>query len=256
MTRSAHRTATMPSPRDGPADPRASPRTVASARGDAPDRASVPGSSAALARAAPLRLRRLTARHATALVALRARVLATLAHPDFYVAEADEAGFIARHRGARGAILGFFAGETLVAYGMVRLPDAAGAAHVRDTKADPTAGHRWDASARERLPELSSCMVDPAWRGRGLQRRLIAARLRWGRRRAATRFWAVVSPHNAASRHNLRKAGFRVIATADVDGHHRLVMGWEDAGAIMGAATVPATVSPAVPAAPSLSTPA
>ncbi|MGI4862221.1 MAG: GNAT family N-acetyltransferase [Janthinobacterium lividum] len=187
---------------------------------------------AAAGRRPPLRMRRLTPRHAVAIMALRARVLAALARPDLYAAEADEAGFIARHCGPAGITLGIFDGETLVAYGMLYLPDADADAtgHAGMTASHPSHpshASRRNATERAAIAELSSCMVDPDWRGRGLQRRLIEARLRWGVRHGARRFRVVVAPHNAASRRNLRMAGFRRVWAGDVDGHHRLVLGWE-----------------------------
>ncbi|MGI4984416.1 MAG: GNAT family N-acetyltransferase [Janthinobacterium lividum] len=184
---------------------------------------------AAAGRRPPLRMRRLTPRHAAAIVALRANVLATLARPDLYAAEADEAGFIARHCGPTGITFGIFDGDTLVAYGMLYLPgaDADATGHTGMAASHPSHPSRRNAPERAAIAELSSCMVAPDWRGRGLQRRLIEARLRWGVRHGARRFRVVVAPHNAASRRNLQMAGFRRVWAGNVDGHHRLVLEWE-----------------------------
>lgn len=57
---------------------------------------------------------------------------------------------------------------------------------------------------------MSRCSVMEDWRGLGLQRRLIQARLRWARQQPGVH--AVItytSPDNAGSMRNLIRAGFR-----------------------------------------------
>jgi GNAT superfamily N-acetyltransferase len=144
---------------------------------------------------------------APALHALRATVLAALPDPDLYVAEADEQGFVARHLdGSEGASLGLHteSGE-LVAYAMMGRSAAA--------LGEPDAA------------ELASCMVAPAWRGRGLQRELIAARLLWARAAGARRVSVIVSLHNHASRHNLMACGLQVLRSGIWNGLQRQWLG-------------------------------
>lgn len=141
---------------------------------------------------------------------LRDEVFATLAHPDLYVREDNEQAFIERHLGALGRTTGLFApaaaGETpaeLVAYAMVSLP--------REEAAEHLARHL--AFTDQQLldtAELTSCMVAPAWRGRGLQRSLIASRMTVARSQGKHHVVSLVSLMNHQSRHNLMANGMQV----------------------------------------------
>jgi GNAT superfamily N-acetyltransferase len=65
------------------------------------------------------------------------------------------------------------------------------------------------ASEHERVASLSGAGVLPAWRGRGLQRALVQARLAWAARRGCEIATSAVEPGGASQR-NLERAGFRV----------------------------------------------
>lgn len=157
-----------------------------------------------------LSARTLTEQDVPALRRLRDEVFANLAHPDLYVREDDEAGFIRYHLGAQGRTTGLFApaapGETpteLVAYAMVSLP--------REEAAEHLARHLGftDQQLLD-TAELTSCMVAPAWRGRGLQRSLIASRMTVARSEGKHHVVSLVSLLNHQSRHNLMANGMQV----------------------------------------------
>jgi len=168
-----------------------------------------------------LAARTLGAADITALRALRAEVGAALPDPDLYVPEDDEAGFIAEHLGPRGQTIGLFADEAggvqLVAYAMLGLPG--GAPHAVDRHLGRSLG--WTHGDCARTAELASCMVVPRWRGRGLQRALVASRLLLARAHGMARVLAIVSLHNHGSRHNLMACGLHVEHTGHWQGLQR-----------------------------------
>jgi ribosomal protein S18 acetylase RimI-like enzyme len=59
--------------------------------------------------------------------------------------------------------------------------------------------------------QLASCGVLPAYRGRGLQRKLVAAHERWGRARGARSARTYTSSDNWPSLANLLRCGYRVV---------------------------------------------
>jgi GNAT superfamily N-acetyltransferase len=162
-----------------------------------------------------LRARLLGSSDYTAWSALRDTVIADLPHPDFYVREDDEQAFFDAHVDPRGETIGVFAQGVLVAYAMVGFPSCdAGADNLGALIGLPPAQHA-------KVTHLSSCMVRPAWRGHGLQRALLAARLSLAHARGRPLCMAMVSLHNHSSRHNLLRQGLHIAWTGAIDGLQR-----------------------------------
>lgn len=152
-----------------------------------------------------------------ALADLRAEVLAALPDPDCYVAETDEAAFFAEHREPHGQTIGVFdAAGRLVAYAMLGLPLA-------DTPGNLAAVTGMDDASRAACAHLSSCMVRPGWRGRGLQRTLLGARLALAHAQGRHLCLAVVSLRNHSSRHNMLRRGLHLAWVGEIDGLRRQV---------------------------------
>jgi GNAT superfamily N-acetyltransferase len=68
--------------------------------------------------------------------------------------------------------------------------------------------------ASARLLEDSNALLNSAgvlrsWRGQGIQKRLIRARVRWAQRAGARRAVTYTMPHNAPSANSLIRCGFR-----------------------------------------------
>lgn len=138
-----------------------------------------------------LTARMLRPEDADTLTGFRQRVVATLEDPDHYRMAGEVGNFVADHLGEKGMTAGIFRDGALVAYGALGLPGPD----------DPNRGRDLPLPADE-LPlvaHMSSAMVDPELRGRGLHHRLIGWRLAvadaLGRRHVLT----TVSPRNHRS---------------------------------------------------------
>ncbi|CAO3423875.1 GNAT family N-acetyltransferase [Azospirillum doebereinerae] len=99
----------------------------------------------------------------------RVRVVATLEDPDHYRMAGEVGNFVADHLGDKGVTAGIFRDGRLVAYGALGLPGPK----------DPNRGRDLDLPEEELslVAHMSSAMVDPSERGRGLHHRLIDWRL-------------------------------------------------------------------------------
>ncbi len=142
----------------------------------------------------------------------RVRVVAMLEDPDHYRMAGEVGNFVADHLGDRGLTAGIFrtdgTGERrLVAYGALGLPGAGDANRGRDLDL-PEAELPWVA-------HMSSAMVDPSERGRGLHHRLIDWRIvvaeALGRRHLVTtvstrnhRSWGHLARHGIYPRRMIR----------------------------------------------------
>jgi GNAT superfamily N-acetyltransferase len=148
--------------------------------------------------------------------ALRDDVLAALPDPDCYVREDDERTFLLDHCALRGKTIGVFHQDTLVAYAMLGLIDADDASHL---------GWALGMNAAERAASahLASCMVRPAWRGLGLQRALLGARLALARAHGRHLCMAAVSLHNHSSRHNMLRFGMHLAWAGELKGLYRQI---------------------------------
>lgn len=164
-----------------------------------------------------------------AILSLRGEVLDQLEHPDLYVREEDEPAFVrshvAGHPACIGDTIGMFDGDQLIAYAMLGLPE---------TQADSLARYlQLPGRSLGDVAQLTSCMVLPSYRGRGLQRTLLRARFSLARAYGRTVCVAMVSLHNHASRLNLLRSGLRVLHVGVVDGLQRQLMvidferGWQ-----------------------------
>lgn len=148
---------------------------------------------------------------------LRDLVIANLSDADHYVRESDEKYFYEQHSHPNGHCIGAFAGESLVAYAMLRVPAQSDEDNLAKVGKLPQT--HWNQVAH-----LASCMVHPDWRGDHLQVLLLRTRmalaLAWHRPLCL----AMVSLRNLASRRNLMRQGMGVIWTGWIDGLQRHIM--------------------------------
>ncbi|MEP9375485.1 hypothetical protein ABLE91_02130 [Aquabacter sp. CN5-332] len=134
------------------------------------------------------------------------------------VVKPETRDFLADMLGPRGRMVGVFAGEALVAYGVLQ--------HHVPASDDPRAaiGLPFDVP----LMKLAGASVALAYRGRGLQRALIAARVRLALDGVAGTppiLFATSAPANSASWGNLLAEGFAIRAIKPYyGGHLRYVM--------------------------------
>jgi GNAT superfamily N-acetyltransferase len=157
-----------------------------------------------------LSARLLTLDDADRLTAFRRRVVETLDDPDHYRMAGEVGDFVADHLGRRGITVGIFRGDAMVAYGALGLPGPG----------DPNRGRDLPLSddALPLVAHMSSAMVEPAARGRGLHHRLIVWRLAaataLGRRHVLT----TVSPRNHRSWGHLASHGLYPVRLVRVGG--------------------------------------
>ena len=124
----------------------------------------------------------------------------------------DEPCFFTEHLGARGRILGAFDRGRLIAYGVLGLPNPGGYNLGRDLGLPQ--------GELARVAHLAGAAVHPDWRGRGLQRRLTAERLRLAKSFARAHVISTVSPFNYCSWRNLVAHGLLVRRLASKYGGH------------------------------------
>lgn len=174
----------------------------------------------------PYQLRVLGPDDRDALVAFRDSTFAGLPDPDAYVPEVAE--FVDWHLGGdRGHTLGVFADNALAACAVLGVPQARMPNFAADLP-EPR-------PALDRVAHMASSMVDPAYRGNGLQRNLVAVRtllaLGLGRPDLLTR----VAFTNPVSLANMLACGFAIRAVLVMHGdrlrylmHRALAVGpWE-----------------------------
>ena len=131
----------------------------------------------------------------------------------------EKRGFFESILTRRGTILGYRHQGELIAYGVLmhELPDG-----------DRT----WEVlGLTERTPliKLAGAAVHPEWRGRGLQRTAIRARLDRLRAAGGHYGFATAAPGNVASWSNLLSEGFRVVALVTAYGTLlRYLLSWSD----------------------------
>jgi GNAT superfamily N-acetyltransferase len=114
--------------------------------------------------------------------------------------------FFARHLADAGMVIGLFdAADTLVGYTVLGFPAP-----------DDPENFGWMLELGHadlaRVAHLDGTGLSPAWRGQGLQRALIDARLRLARAHARTLALATVAPGNRSSLTNALRAGLEVVA--------------------------------------------
>lgn len=158
--------------------------------------------------------RRLEAADLDSVEALHRAVMAGLG-PN--VVKPEKRDFLAEMLGPRGRTLGVFDGHALVAYGVLQ--------HDIPATDDPRDAVGLPFSIP--LMKLAGTSVAPSHRGRGLQRALIAARVRLALEGAAEEpiLFATSAPLNPASWRNLLSEGFAIRALKPYyGGHLRYVM--------------------------------
>ena len=152
----------------------------------------------------------------------RVRVVATLDDPDHYRMAGEVGNFVTDHLGDKGVTAGVFHDGRLVAYGALGLPGPD----------DHNRGRDLDLPD-DQLPlvaHMSSAMVDPSVRGRGLHHRLIDWRLEvaqtLGRRHLLTtvsprnhRSWGHLADHGIHPRRLIRVGGDLVRLLVHHDAH-------------------------------------
>lgn len=134
---------------------------------------------------------------------LRAKVLADLPDPDFYVQEDDEEGFLRNLCGQGGQTYGVFDNNRLVAYGAISFPGACDQDNL-----GVLLGFEQQECAL--VAHMASCMVLPAYRGGALQQELLRARFALARACGRRYAIAMVSLKNNQSRHNMLLQGMSV----------------------------------------------
>lgn len=151
------------------------------------------------------------------LIATRNEILSLLPHPDLYVREEDELGFLQFHCGEHGKTIGLFDGDRLIGYAMLGFPNAFAPDNMARMVGLPLAhwGH---------VAHFASCMIHPDYRGRGLQRSLVFARLDLARLLGLSTCLAMVSPHNHASRDNLFRQGFHLVWSGMIETRRRHIL--------------------------------
>ncbi len=139
-----------------------------------------------------------------AVLDLRKRIFSALPDPDLVLPEDDEELWAHDHLGPTGFTIGMFSQQNLVAYASLLLPTPNHPEHL---------GFYMDQSEddRSRVAHIASCMVLPAFRGLGIQRRTIALRLGVATAMGRSICLALTSVGNYSSRHNLMKSGLSVI---------------------------------------------
>jgi hypothetical protein len=154
-------------------------------------------------------LRELAADDLSAVDALRARVLTSLANADHYVAHEHEAAFVRSHLGTAGFSIGIEAGSGMVGYSALSLD-------IARAELDPELEHAISGWCEKRNRPVTECcvlavsMIAPAWTGLGLHRAAIDVRLRAARMLGRTIAFAIVSPVNWKALSNLRRSGMRI----------------------------------------------
>ena len=154
----------------------------------------------------PCTLRTLLPADVPAILALQAHILAAL--PDPALLAPDEAAFFARLIAApRGRVEGIFWQARLVALSILRVPEDAPDNLGRDLGLS--------GAALLQVAHMEMVLVDPMFRGNGLQQQFLQRRIAQAAAVGCTHLLATVDPENLPSLHNLLASGFG-IARADV----------------------------------------
>jgi GNAT superfamily N-acetyltransferase len=118
--------------------------------------------------------------------------------------------------GAQGDCIGVWEGDRLQAAGLLRLPHPD---RPNEGPAFPTlTADAWRLEAAF----LFGCMVRPQARGRGLQRRLVEARLALARSKGMRWACSGIAFDNTTSWRNLMACGMHVVGTRSAGGHLRV----------------------------------
>lgn len=124
--------------------------------------------------------------------------------------------FFIDHVGRCGRILGLFAEDRLIAYGVLGFPSPN-----EESFAD---GFGLTVAERASVATIDGTSVAPRWRGNGLQKLLIAARLEEARAAGCRIAVSTVAPGNLPSLHNLLSSAMTVRALRHVFGGLRFLV--------------------------------
>lgn len=173
---------------------------------------------------------RLTLADLDAMYALHVRSIAGM---EVQAVKPESKDFLRSILDGRGAVIGAWDGDMLVAYGVLQ----------HDLKPEDAAlvdGLGWSGKSAS-LYKLAGAAVHPAWRGRGLQKAVIRQRMQLAP--AQSVLFATASPWNPASWCNLLACGF---AVRDVrylyGGHARYVLTYVGSEAWEGCTTAGQTL--------------
>jgi hypothetical protein len=124
--------------------------------------------------------------------------------------------FFADHVDRKGRILGLFAEDRLIAYGVLGLPGPQ----------DPNFGSDLglSADAQENVAHLDGASIAPEWQGNALHRRLIAWRLDEARATGRTIALSTAAPGNLPSLNNLLPEGLTIRAIRSKFGGTRYIL--------------------------------
>ncbi len=137
-----------------------------------------------------------------ALEMLHQHVLDALEDSDLFWVEMEPMEMFAKYGNGRGAIIGAFDGNHLVGYGALCLPGADGPVRGAD--------HLLPLSDLPRVAHLSSAMVLPAYRGRGLHRWLLQRRIEIAVGLGRRHLVSTAAPKNHCSWGNMVRAGLAI----------------------------------------------
>lgn len=157
----------------------------------------------------PFIYRRLGPGDLTAVAEFRTAIFANLPDPDMYVPE--DPGFLEAHLdGSRGLVFGLYVEDRLAACAILGLPGPDMPNFGADLKLPP--------GDLGRVAHIASSMVDPAFRGWGLQKRLFNYRLQMAAGAGRTLLLARVANSNPVSWRNMLKCGMQAVAQLRMHG--------------------------------------
>lgn len=149
----------------------------------------------------------------------RLHALSLSTFTDRTLVKPETRGFFEAILQRRGAILGYRdEGGALRAYGVL----------MRELPEGDQTHAILGLAPQTPLYKLAGAAVDPAWRGRGLQRAAIRERLRWLAEAGVTYGFATAAPGNVVSWVNLLNEGFRIRALVTAYGTLlRYLLAWQ-----------------------------
>lgn len=151
-----------------------------------------------------------------AVMNLQETVCQALENPELFVATSrpQNAGYLREPN----MILGVYAGPRLVAYGSLVFCG---------TDADNLGWDLgWPGERVRHCATVDTIVVEPAFRGLGLQRTLVQKLVEQAQQQSETYLLTTVSPQNSHSLSNMQAAGFKIlIKTEKYGGRERFIMG-------------------------------
>ena len=153
---------------------------------------------------------------------LQERICASMPRPDLFVATCREEN--ASYLAEPNVIFGTYDHDRLIAYASLAFPE----------KASDNLGWDlgWDEDTVRRCAKLDTIVVDPAYRGYGLQRTLISHCLSYAKAPDPDCFvLTTVSPANTYSLRNVQSEGFQILKRMTKYGSRdRYVLGYHASG--------------------------